>query len=72
MTNPAIQISEEKKHTPVEADKNGAGDWLVDHSIDEISSSDKSADASYQPEDPLRVRSEKDNQPEISMRSGGI
>ena len=67
-----IQISEEKKNTPIEADKNGAGDWLVNHSIDEISSSDKSTDASYQPEDPLRVRSEKNNQPEIWMISGEI
>ena len=65
-----IQIFEEEKHTPIEADKNRAGDWLVNHSIDEISSSDKSTDASYQPEDPLRVRSEKNYQPEISMRSG--
>ena len=56
-------------NTPIKADKDGAGDGLVDHFIDEISSDDKSADAGKQPEDPFRVRSEQKGQSEISCRS---
>ena len=56
-------------NTPIEADKDGAGDGLVDHFIDEISSDDKSADAGKQPEDPFRIRSEQKGQSEISCRS---
>ena len=57
------------KVTPIKADKDGAGDGLVNHSIDEISSDDKSADAGEQPEDPFRVRSEKKGQGDIRVRS---
>ena len=64
-------ISEDKStvNQPIKADKDGAGDGLVDHFIDEISSDDKSADAGKQPEDPFRVRSEHKGQSEISCRS---
>ena len=65
-----VMNSEDKlKVTPIKADKDGAGDGLVNHSIDEISSDDKSADAGEQPEDPFRVRSEKKGQGDIRVRS---
>ena len=68
--NPACKDSnlKKKKHPPIEADKNRTCDRLVDHSIDEISSNDKSTDASNQPEDSLWVRSEKKDHYEIWMR----
>ena len=66
-----MMISEDKLtvNTPIKADKDGAGDGLVNHFIDEISSDDKSADAGKQPEDPFRIRSEQKGQSEISCRS---